>query len=72
MALARTTFLEAVNRVLQMMGEAPVNSLTGQFPTAKQAQDTINDVSRKLQSEGWSFNTTLQQALQCSSTSCLA
>jgi len=63
MALARTTFLEAVNRVLQMMGEAPVNSLTGQFPTAKQAQDTLNDVSRKLQSEGWSFNTTLQQTL---------
>lgn len=64
MAVARTTFLSAVNRVLQMMGEAPVNSLTGQFPIAKQAQEILNDVSRKLQSEGWSFNTVLQQQLQ--------
>lgn len=63
MASARTSFLEAVNRVLQMMGESPVNSLTGQFPLAKQAQDILNDVSRKLQAEGWSFNTTLEQPL---------
>ena len=42
MALARMTLLEAVNRVLQMMGEAPVNSLTGQFPVAKQARDMID------------------------------
>lgn len=64
MALARTTLLEAVNRVLQMMGEAPVNSLTGQFATAKQANDMIDTVSRNLQSEGWSFNTTYEQTLQ--------
>lgn len=68
MAVARTTFLSAVNRVLQMMGEAPVNSLTGQFPIAKQAQEILNDVSRKLQSEGWSFNTVLQQELQRNSS----
>ena len=53
MALARTTFLEAVNRVLQMLGEAPVNSLNGQFGLAQHAQDTINDVSRKIQAESW-------------------
>ena len=64
MAQARTTFLEAVNRVLQMMGEAPVNSLEGQFGLAEQAQDTLNDVSRKLQTEGWSFNTDYQRTLQ--------
>ena len=64
MALARTTFLEAVNRVLQMLGEAPVNSLNGQFGLAQQAQDTINDVSRKIQSEGWSFNTDFERLLQ--------
>jgi hypothetical protein len=57
MALARTTFLEAVNRVLQMMGEAPVNSLNGQFGLAQQAQDMLNDISRKVQVDGWSFNT---------------
>ena len=64
MALARTTFLEAVNRVLQMLGEAPVNSLDGQFGLAQQAEDAINDVSRKIQSEGWSFNTDLERLLQ--------
>jgi len=61
--MARTSLLEAVNRVLQMMGEAPVNSLQGQFPLAKQAEDAITDVSRKLQAEGWSFNTDYERTL---------
>jgi len=63
MALARTTFLEAVNRVLQMLGEAPVNSLDGQFGLAQQAQESLNDVSRKIQTEGWSFNTDFERLL---------
>ena len=57
MPLLKTSQLEAVNRVLQMMGEAPVNSLSGQFGLAKQADDTLTDVSRRVQAEGWSFNT---------------
>jgi hypothetical protein len=64
MTMARTSFLEAVNRVLQMMGEAPVNSLNGQYGLALQAQDSLNDVSRRLQSEGWSFNTDREKLLQ--------
>ena len=64
MALTRTSFLEAVNRVLQMLGEAPVNSLQGQFGLAKQAEDSLNDVSRKIQAEGWSFNTDYEVTLQ--------
>jgi len=64
MTMARTSFLEAVNRVLQMMGEAPINSLNGQYGLALQAQDTLNDVSRRLQSEGWSFNTDREKLLQ--------
>jgi Tail tubular protein len=64
MAQARTSFLEAVNRVLQMLGEAPVNSLTGQFGLAQQAQDMLNDTSRRIQAEGWSFNTDYQRLLQ--------
>ena len=55
MALGRTSFLEAVNRVLQMLGEAPVSSLQGQFGLAKQAEKALNDASRTLQAEGWSF-----------------
>lgn len=64
MTMARTSFLEAVNRVLQMMGEAPINSLNGQYGLALQAQDSLNDVSRRLQSEGWSFNTDREKLLQ--------
>ncbi len=68
MALSRTSFLEAVNRVLQMLGEAPVNSLQGQFGLAKQAEDSLNDVSRTLQTEGWSFNTDLEKTLERNSS----
>jgi hypothetical protein len=63
MTTSRTSFLEAVNRVLQMLGEAPVNSLDGQFGLAQQAQDSLIDVSRKIQAEGWSFNTDLARTL---------
>lgn len=57
MALARTTYLEAINRILQMMGEAPINSLNGQYGLGQQAEEMLKDVSRKVQSDGWSFNT---------------
>lgn len=56
MALARTSKLEAVNKALQMMGEAPVNSLQGLLGLGNLAETTIDSVSRKLQTEGWSFN----------------
>lgn len=68
MALTRTTYLEAVNLVLQMLGEAPVNSLDGQFGLAQQAADTITNVSRKVMMEGWSFNTDYQRTLQRDTT----
>jgi len=68
MALTRTTFLEAVNSVLQMLGEAPVNGLDGQFGLAQQAQDMLNDTSRKVQAEGWSFNTDYERLLMRDST----
>ena len=63
MPLARTTELEATNRVLLMMGEAPVNSLANTFGLAKQAHDMLKAVSRTVQSEGWSFNTDFEAAL---------
>jgi len=63
MGLNLTTELEAVNKVLRMMGEAPVNSLAGQFGLAKQAHDTLKETSRTIQSEGWSFNTDYERTL---------
>tara|TARA_R100001443_G_scaffold5036_2_gene13686 strand:- start:1008 stop:1613 length:606 start_codon:yes stop_codon:yes gene_type:complete len=63
MGLNLTSELEAVNKVLRMMGEAPVNSLEGQFGLARQANDTLNEVSRTIQAEGWSFNTDYERTL---------
>ena len=63
MGLNLTSELEAVNKVLRMMGEAPVNSLAGQFGLAKQAHDTLKETSRTIQSEGWSFNTDYERTL---------
>lgn len=57
MSITRTSFLEAVNTVLRMLGEAPVNSLDGEFGLAQQANDILIDTSRRLQMEGWTFNT---------------
>jgi hypothetical protein len=63
MAQALTTLLEAVNRALQMMGEAPVNGLDGQLGLAQQAKDMVDSTSRRLQTEGWSFNTDYERTL---------
>ena len=63
MALTLTTELEAINKVLQMTGEAPVNSLVGQVGIAKQAQDSLNAAMREVQSEGWTFNTDYEKKL---------
>jgi hypothetical protein len=61
-----TTFLEAVNQMLRMMGEAPVNSLDSldaPASVAQQAKDLLQITSRAMQSEGWSFNTDRQITL---------
>lgn len=63
MTLTRTSYLEAVNLVLRMLGEAPVNGLDGQFGLAQQADDALKAASRKLLMEGWSFNTDYQRTL---------
>ena len=68
MVLARTSKLEAVNKALQMMGEAPINSLQGLLGLGNLAETTIDSVSRKLQTEGWSFNTDYEVTLVRDST----
>lgn len=58
MALAGTTQLEAVNTMLSMIGEAPVNSLTGTLPLdATIANNTLTEINREVQAAGWHFNT---------------
>ncbi|TWH35591.1 MULTISPECIES: hypothetical protein [unclassified Aminobacter] len=58
MAITQMTALEAVNLILKNMGEAPVNSLSGALPLeASQAYDTLQEISKAVQTEGWYFNT---------------
>jgi hypothetical protein len=56
--MALMTELEAVNIVLASIGEAPVNTLTGTLPVdVSTAAATLNEVRRKVDEEGWDFNT---------------
>ena len=64
MTVAAPTELEAVNIMLAAIGEAPVNSLTGQVPVdVRIAQSTLIEVNKRIQSEGWSFNTEIDVTL---------
>ena len=64
MAVAATTELEAINIMLAAIGEAPVNSLTGLLPVdARTAQNTLTEINKEVQSEGWSFNTEIDVTL---------
>jgi hypothetical protein len=52
-----TSKLEAVNVLLSSIGEAPVASLQSGLVDAEVAETIINNVTRDLNSQGWSFNT---------------
>jgi hypothetical protein len=56
--LTPSTELDAINTLLSVIGEAPVNTVenTG-LTTADMARATLHEVSRSIQSEGWHFNT---------------
>jgi hypothetical protein len=52
------TELEAVNVMLSVIGEAPVNTLEGAATVdVIQAKAILSQVSREVQSVGWHFNT---------------
>lgn len=51
------TELEAVNILLTTIGEAPINTLSGnQVVDVAVAKQVLNEVSREVQSQGWHFN----------------
>lgn len=54
-----TTMLEAVNRCLLAIGEAPVSDLTDSSTSAdvESAFAILQSVNREVQVEGWNFNT---------------
>ncbi len=49
--------LPAVNEILASVGQAPVTTLDQTNPDVAIAYDTLLQVSREVQAEGWSFNT---------------
>ena len=52
-----TQELPAVNEILASVGQAPVSTLDQTNPDVAIAYDTLIQVSREVQAEGWSFNT---------------
>ena len=52
-----TKELPAVNEILASVGQAPVTTLDQTNPDVAIAYDTLLQVSREVQAEGWSFNT---------------
>ena len=52
-----TEELPAVNEILASVGQAPVTTLDQTNPAVAIAYDTLLNVSREVQAEGWTFNT---------------
>ena len=52
-----TADLEAVNIMLSVIGEAPVNSIVGTTADASIAHTILKEISREVQSKGWLCNT---------------
>lgn len=62
--LSSFTKLEAINTMLSVIGEAPVNTLTGALPVdTVMALNVLTEVSRDVQSKGWHFNTEFEVVL---------
>ena len=61
--LTPTSKLDAVNSILLGIGEAPVNTLGSGLQEAEIAEVTLNNISREVQSQGWTFNTEIRYSL---------
>jgi len=53
---AVSTELDAVNQILSSVGQAPVTTLDLQNPEVSIVLNTLREVSKQCQSEGWLFN----------------
>ena len=51
-----TQELPAINQILSSCGQAPVTTLDTTNPDVAIAYDTLLQISRQVQSEGWTFN----------------
>lgn len=74
---ASQTELQAINEILAAVGQAPVTSIDvdeNDLPTnpdVAMARETLQQVSREVQSEGWSFNRELDYPMQPEEDGCI-
>ena len=64
---AVSTELDAVNQILSSVGQAPVTTLDLQNPETAIALNTLREVNKIVQSDGWAFNTEKHYELQADS-----
>ena len=65
MSLVPTTKLEAINELLEAIGESPVNSATNTgLVEADLASSRIDKISRQVQKRGWHWNTLKDYVLE--------
>lgn len=57
LSLTPTTELEAVNTMLAVIGESPINSFEEITADVAIAKNTLSEISRAVQLEGWFWNT---------------
>ena len=55
-SIGRLTELAAVKEVLAAIGQAPLSTLDSTNPDVSIIQETLKNVSREVQAEGWHFN----------------
>jgi len=60
---AVSTELDAVNQILSSVGQAPVTTLDLQNPEVSIVLNTLREVNRQVQAEGWIFNTELDYVM---------
>ncbi len=60
---AVSTELDAVNQILSSVGQAPVTTLDLQNPEVAIVLNTVREVNKQVQAEGWIFNTEREYTL---------
>lgn len=67
-----TTELDALNKVLGAVGQAPVTTIEETNPDVAIVWATLQDCNREVQAEGWNFNRETQYPLTASATGILS
>ena len=66
--LNQQTKVQAVNSMLAAVGESPITNLEADLAEAQTAITMLDDVSRELQTRGWSWNRQVNRKIKRSAT----